>query len=97
MSYAEMTTEALKKLRDELLSEYEEKKGLGLDLSMARGKPSKDQLDLSMPMFGIIDENTPMVGEDGMDFRNYGVLSGISEAKKLFAQILDVDKNNIII
>ena len=83
MSYNEMTTEELKQLREKLLAAYEEKKGLGLNLSMARGKPAKEQLDLSMPMLSIVNENTPMVGEDGMDFRNYGILSGIKEAKKL--------------
>ena len=44
MSYSEMSREQLLKLRDELAAEYEQKKGLGLDLSMARGKPAKAQL-----------------------------------------------------
>lgn len=97
MSYMEMTKEELLKLREELLAAYEEKKGLGLDLSMARGKPEKGQLDLSMGMLNIIDENTKFVGEDGMDFRNYGVLSGTKEAKKFFADMLDVKPENIVI
>ncbi|MGM9937088.1 MAG: aminotransferase class I/II-fold pyridoxal phosphate-dependent enzyme, partial [Candidatus Ornithomonoglobus sp.] len=87
----------LLKLREELLTAYEEKKGLGLDLSMARGKPSKEQLDLSLPMLNIIDTNTSMIGADGMDVRNYGVLSGLQEAKELFSRILDVKPENIII
>ncbi|MGN1116314.1 MAG: aminotransferase, partial [Candidatus Ornithomonoglobus sp.] len=90
MSYKQMTKEELIKLREELLTAYEEKKGLGLNLSMARGKPEKGQLELSMPMLNIINEDTQFIGEDGLDLRNYGVLSGTREAKRFFADILDV-------
>lgn len=92
-----MTRAELTKLHEELLAAYEEKKGLGLDLSMARGKPESSQLDLSVPMLDVVNKNTPFIGEDGMDFRNYGVLSGTMEAKKLFAEILDVKPENIVI
>lgn len=97
MSYNDMSRAELSALHDELMAEYENKKGLGLSFSMARGKPSAEQLELSMPMLNIIDENTKMVGEDKFDFRNYGVLSGIKEAKKLFADILDVKTENIVL
>lgn len=97
MLYNEMTKAELLELRNELMSLYEEKKGLGLNLSMARGKPSKQQLELSMPMLDVFNENTNFVGEDKFDVRNYGVLSGIKEAKKFFADILEVKPENIII
>lgn len=97
MSYNELSREALLKLREELVNEYEQKKSLGLDLSMARGKPSKEQLEISMPMLNIIDEKTPMVGADKFDVRNYGVLSGLKEAKQLFADILSVKPENIVL
>lgn len=97
MSYNSMTKEELIKLRESLMSEYENKKGLGLDLSMARGKPSKEQLELSMPMLKVIDENTQFVGADGLDVRNYGILPGIQEAKKFFADILEVKPENIVL
>ena len=97
MSYSEMSTAELLKLREELANEYEQKKGLGLNLSMARGKPSEEQLELSMPMLNSIDETTPMVGEDKMDMRNYGVLTGLKETKKFFADMLEVKPENIII
>lgn len=97
MTYSQLSREELLKLREELMAKYEEKKGLGLDLSMARGKPSKEQLELSMPMLKVIDENTKMVGEDKLDFRNYGILSGIAEAKKFFADMLDVEPKNIVL
>lgn len=97
MSYKEMTREELLKLREELAARYESKKGLGLSLNMARGKPETSQLDLSIPMLDEVDENTVFVGEDGMDVRNYGVLSGIREAKQFFADMLDVKEENIVI
>ncbi len=97
MSYMEMTKQELMKLREELLAAYEEKKRLGLNLSMARGKPEDGQLELSMPMLNVINENTSFIGGDGTDFRNYGVISGTAEAKKLFADILDVKPENIVI
>lgn len=97
MLYNAMSKEELLTLREDLQAKYEQKKGLGLNLSMARGKPAKEQLELSMPMMNIINENTSMIGEDGMDFRNYGVLSGIKEAKKLFADLLEVKPENIVI
>ena len=67
MLYNEMTKAELLKLREELMSAYEEKKGLGLNLSMARGKPSKSQIERTMPMLNILDENTNFVGEDKFD------------------------------
>lgn len=97
MLYNEMSREQLLKLRDELAAEYEQKKGLGLDLSMARGKPAKAQLELSNPMLNIITEDTKTVGEDGMDIRNYGILPGIKEARKFFADVLDVKPENIVL
>lgn len=97
MSYLEMTKDELIKLREELMAAYEQKKSLGLNLSMARGKPAKEQLELSMPMLNILDENTPMVGEDGFDVRNYGVIAGIKEARKFFADLLSVKPENVLL
>ncbi len=97
MLYNSMSRAELLELRNDLEAKFEQKKGLGLNLSMARGKPAKEQLELSMPMMNIINENTPMAGEDGMDFRNYGVLPGIMEARKLFADLLEVKPENIVV
>lgn len=97
MLYKEMTKAELLELRNGLMSLYEEKKGLGLNLSMARGKPSKQQLELSMPMLNVLNDSTAFVGEDKFDVRNYGVLSGIKEAKKFFADILEVKPENIVL
>ena len=97
MSYKSMSRDELIRLREELMAEYEQKKSIGLSLSMARGKPETAQLDLSTPMLGEVCEGANFVGEDGMDVRNYGVLSGITEAKRFFADMLDVCADNIVI
>ncbi len=97
MLYNEMTKAELLKLREELMSAYEEKKGLGLNLSMARGKPSKEQLELSMPMLDVLNKDTNFVGEDKMDVRNYGILPGIKEARKFFADMLEVKPENVVL
>ncbi|MBQ3426345.1 MAG: aminotransferase class I/II-fold pyridoxal phosphate-dependent enzyme [Clostridia bacterium] len=97
MSFKNMTIDELIGLRDELWAKYEQKKSLNLDLSMARGKPETAQLDLSTPMLDKVRESTHFICEDGMDVRNYGVLSGITEARRFFANILDVGMDNIVI
>ena len=82
---------------DELLKQYEYYKNLHLDLNMARGKPCKEQLDLSMPMMDVLNSSADMRCEDGIDCRNYGILGGIPECKRLLAEIIEVPETNIII
>ena len=64
---------------------------------MARGKPGKAQLDLSLPMLDLLDSKSDFVGVDGVDCRNYGILEGITECRKLFADILGVDYSKVMI
>ena len=80
-----------------LKQKYEEVKSKGLNLNMARGKPGKEQLDISNGMLSVLDENTDFVGKDGMDIRNYGILDGITECKELFAKVLGVEPKNVMI
>lgn len=81
----------------EMLNEkYAAFKAQNLSLNMARGKPGKEQLELSNEML----ENKYLgsfKSENGTDVRNYGVLDGIDECKKLFADILEVPSKNIIV
>ena len=77
--FINMTKEELVSLREELQANYEDIKKLGLELDMSRGKPCKDQLDLSMPMMKTLSGKV-LTCEQGVDCRNYGVLEGINEA-----------------
>lgn len=97
MLYNEMSRDELVSLKSELEKEYEEVKALGLSLDMSRGKPGADQLDLSVDMLSVMTTAEDCIGENGFDCRNYGVLDGIPECKKLFADLLQVETKNIII
>ena len=66
---------------------YEDLKSRGLKLNMARGKPGKAQLDLVSDILTVLSDPADCVS-DGIDVRNYGELTGIPAAKKLFADIL---------
>ena len=92
-----MTAEQLKAFRDECRKQYDDFKSQGLKLDMSRGKPCKEQLDMSMPMLDVLNSSSSLIDADGVDVRNYGFLTGITEAKKLFADLLGVDPSMIIV
>jgi aspartate/methionine/tyrosine aminotransferase len=96
-NYSLMTQQELNNLKSVLLKKYSKYKSLGLKLDMSRGKPCKEQLDLSMNLFRQKDIVNQYETKDGIDCRNYGVLDGITEAKELFAEILEVLPEEIII
>ena len=83
-------------LQDELQSlqaRYENIRSLHLALDMTRGKPCADQLDLSM---GLLSRETTR-SKAGADCRNYGILDGLPEMKKLFAELLGVSENEVFV
>lgn len=82
---------------EKLEQQFKDYKSMNLKLNMARGKPCKEQLDLSMGMMDVLNSNVDLVCEDGFDCRNYGVLSGIDECKRLLGDIIEVPSSNIII
>ncbi len=92
-----MSKEELTQELTALKAEYEKIKGMGLALDMSRGKPGADQLDLSMGMLDVLDSKTALKSENGTDLRNYGVLDGIPEAKKLIADVIGTKPENVII
>jgi DNA-binding transcriptional MocR family regulator len=79
---------------NDLLKKYEEFKAQGLKLDLSRGKPSGDVLDLSNGMLGALDT---WKSEDGTDIRNYGVVAGLPECKRLFSELLGVDAERMIL
>ena len=97
MALKDMTAEQLKAFRDECRKQYDDFKSQGLKLDMSRGKPCKEQLDMSMPMLDVLNSSSSLIDADGVDVRNYGFLTGITEAKKLFADLLGVDPSMIIV
>lgn len=95
MNYLTLTVSEKQKL----LAEMRERMNLyvqkGLKLDMSRGKPSKDQLDLSNGLYKELDPSLGYVGKQ--DYRNYGINDGIPEIKKLFAELAGVGENEIIV
>lgn len=96
-AYSKMTKEELTVLKGKLEKQFEEVKGKGLKLDMSRGKPSKEQLDLSVGMMDVLTSESDLTSVDGYDCRNYGVLDGIPEARMLLAEMSEVPERNILI
>ena len=95
--YAEMTKDEMKKELETLLKEYDRFQNLGLNLDMSRGKPCKEQLDLSMGMMDALYSGADLTCEDGTDCRNYGTLTGIREARVLIGDMMENNPDDIII
>ena len=92
-----MTKDDLLKEKEALYAAFNTYKTKGLSLNMARGKPGKDQLALSMPMLDLVNSSSSCSAEGGVDCRNYGELGGIMDAKKLFGEYMGVSTDEIII
>lgn len=92
--YQGYNMEQLLERKKELEERFSACKKQNLKLDMSRGKPSSEQLNLSNGMFSFCSD---FISEDGVDCRNYGVVDGLPEMKKIFAQILDVDQDEIIV
>ena len=96
-SYQEMTREELLAEKAVLKAEYKKYQAKDLHLDMSRGKPSQEQLDLTMGMMDVLSSEADLTCDDGTDCRNYGVLDGIPEAKELLGDMMEVHPDNIII
>lgn len=95
--YTELSKEELLELKKDLSDQYKAFQAKELKLDMSRGKPSKEQLDLSMGMMDVLGSSTDLTCDDGTDCRNYGVLDGIAEAKALIGAMIEVSANHIMI
>lgn len=100
MEYNKMSKEELLSELENLSKSYEEYKKLNLELNMARGKPSLEQLDLSKDLFNTIDINEKdyYIDKDSkIDVRNYGCLDGLPAAKNIIASMLSSNIENTIV
>ena len=95
-AYQDLNREELLALREELTKEYDAWKEKDLSLNMARGKPADAQLELSKGMMTVLGD-VDLIAEDGTDVRNYGVLDGIPEAKRLMGDLMGVKPSQTII
>ena len=96
-SYQKMSKEELLEIKEGLEKEYAKFKGMGLSLNMARGKPAAEQVDFTMPMLDVLHGSADYMSETGEDCRNYGVVDGLAEAKRLLADMIETKPENVII
>ena len=96
MKYEEMTPELRKAELAKVTAEFEAWKAKGLKLNMARGKPCKAQLDLVSDILTVLTDPNECV-DGGVEVRNYGELTGIPSAKKLFAEILGCKPEQVFV
>lgn len=92
-----LSKEKLVTLKNEWMAQYREFQSRGLKLDMSRGKPSSEQLDISMGMLDVFHSGSDMHSETGLDVRNYGLMEGLPEARRFFSEILEVPAEQIII
>lgn len=97
MNYLNCSASELEREYQGLKQKYEEEKARGLSLNMARGKPCKEQLDISNGILDVFHSDSEFIGDDGADIRNYGILDGIYECRKLFGEILGVDSDLVFV
>jgi aspartate/methionine/tyrosine aminotransferase len=97
MNYISLTKESAAAERDALLREYNAFKSENLKLDMSRGKPGRDQLDITLDMMNVLQSDKDCFAENGFDCRNYGLLDGIPEAKELFGELLGIKTSRIIV
>ena len=96
-AYKDMTREELFAEKEKLEAMYQDYKGQNLALNMSRGKPSASQLDLSKGMMDVLRSDSNLTCEDGTDCRNYGVLDGIPEAKRLLGGMIGAKPEQVIV
>ena len=97
MHYVDMSKEELVSVQKELMHKFNEIKEKNLKLDMSRGKPSAKQLDVSLGLLDTINSSSDLKALDGTDCRNYGVLDGIPEAKKLMADMMGTTPDHVIV
>lgn len=96
-AYKDLTKNELLTLKAALDEEYKTLEAKGLNLNMARGKPGFSQLELCMPMLDVVNSSSDMRTMLGNDTRNYGDLDGIGECRRLMADMMSVEKDNVVV
>ena len=95
--YFKLTKDGLGEEFSQVKAAYEKLRSLHLSLDMSRGKPGFDNMDLSEKMFDLVGNSTGFKNISGIDCRNYGGLDGLAELKNLFAEILGLESDQIIV
>lgn len=97
MNYLTLDREEFLREKELISAQYEKLKELKLNLNMARGKPSPEQVALSRGLLDTVNSASDFTSDDGIDCLNYGTLDGIGEIKEIFAPVLGVKKEQIFV
>ena len=97
MNHQELTKEQLIAIRDGAAARLEAAKQSGEVFDLTRGKPGREQLDLTSGLLGAVSEASDCISEGGFDCRNYGILDGLPETKALFSDLLSIPASRIIV
>ena len=97
MDYLKMSKAELENEFSLLKGKTEDYKKLNLKLDMSRGKPCKEQLDISMDILSVLNKDSNLICKDGADCRNYGQIDGIIEAKEFLSTFMENKTENIIV
>ena len=95
--YQELSKKEIETELSALRAEYEKYKERNLKLDLSRGKPNSDQLDVCLPLLSESRSRERCFSENGVDCRNYGILDGIPEMKRLFSDMLGIKEEYIIV
>ena len=94
--YTEYSKAELPELHKKLLTEFDAHKTKSLTLDMSRGKPNPRQIDSANGLITVLGADDYR-SEDGTDCRNYGVLDGLPEARKLMGDIVGAPPEQVIV
>lgn len=96
ISYTSMNAAELREELSSLMQLYADYQEMKLSLNMSRGRPAKEQMELAQGMLSCLTPED-MTLENGTDVRNYGVLEGIPEARKLMGDLMGLRPEEVIV
>lgn len=94
MTYKDLNRSEQETLLEDIKKKLQTYKKLDLDLNMARGKPSPEQLDYVTALFESVTIES-FISEEGIDVRNYGGLYGLIELRRVFGSMLQIDPGSV--
>lgn len=95
MDYKSLPKNQLEEMLKTELKAYKKLQKADRHVDMTRGKPSKEQLDIAMPLLENAAKCNYMMS--GTDARNYGEPAGVKQARQLMADLLGVKEDEVIV
>ena len=94
--YSCMTRPQLEEAYQAELARFDACKAKKLNLNMARGKPSKAQLDLVSDLLTVLQTAEDCIDE-GLDARNYGEIAGLPCTRRYWADMLGCKPEQVFV